>query len=96
MNTIPCIDTIVEVLKDSSYTESYVWTNDSASFDAMPTLDKTDGFAMAHFIASLLKANGAPCVEEVIGLLEEFIQGCTATKTDEVLQELSVALNNAG
>ena len=93
--TAHCNEIVRDVLQDSAYSSTYEWTMPEVSPDA-PVLNKTNGYAMTQFIAGLLKENNAPCAEEVIGLLEEFIQECTATKKDALLEELRIALNNAG
>lgn len=94
-STSECHATITSVLKDSSY--NYNWNEAEKENTAQKeTLDRTCGYAMAEFIQGLLADNNAPCVEEVIGLLEEFIQECNAENKEQLLVELSNALNNAG
>ncbi|OBQ52144.1 hypothetical protein [Halodesulfovibrio spirochaetisodalis] len=88
-----CEQAVKNVLQDSAYQESYKWDNTDTE---QTSLNRTNGTAMAVFIAEIIQDNNAPCVEEVIGLLEEFIQECTATEKTTLLEELRVALNNAG
>lgn len=91
-----CENTIKNVLEDSPYNQIYVWNKATTSnYTENMQLDRTDGIALAVFIAEILQDNNAPCVEEVIGLLEEFIQECSATEKTALLDELSATLNNA-
>ncbi|SIO27850.1 hypothetical protein [Halodesulfovibrio marinisediminis] len=91
-----CENIIRNVLLDSPYCEKYVWDTElTAQLEQDATLDRTNGIAMTVFLAEILQDNNAPCVEEVIGLLEEFVQECTATEKSALLGELSNALNNA-
>lgn len=94
-NALTCNETVVDVLKDSSYSTKYTWESADNCSEAQE-LDKQNGYAMAQFITALLEENNAPCVEEVIGLLEEFIQECKATDKTLLLEELQNALHNAG
>jgi len=92
-----CEIIIKDVLQDSPYCEKYIWDDATiASAEQSAELNRTDGMGMTVFLAELLQDNNAPCVEEVIGLLEEFVQECTATKKTALLDELSASLNNAG
>ncbi|MEZ0575656.1 hypothetical protein [Halodesulfovibrio aestuarii] len=91
-----CEQTIKNVLKDSPYCEKYVWEEETAvPREQSAELNRADGMAMTVFIAEILQDNNAPCVEEVIGLLEDFVHECTATEKNALLVELSNALNNA-
>lgn len=91
-----CEIIIKDVLQDSPYSEKYVWDDErTTSAEENVELNRADGMAMAVFLAEILQDNNAPCVEEVIGLLEEFVQECTATEKAALLDELSASLNNA-
>lgn len=91
-----CHTTIENVLKDSPYHQTYSWNDASQDSIASETFDRTNGYAMLHFISAIIKENNAPCVEEVIGLLEEFIQESKADHKPDLLEELRAALNAAG
>lgn len=91
-----CENIIKSVLQDSPYCEKYVWDDEATVLtEQSAKLNRADGMAMTVFLAEILQENNAPCVEEVIGLLEEFVQECTATEKTALLDELSNALNNA-
>ncbi|MCT4534195.1 hypothetical protein [Halodesulfovibrio sp.] len=91
-----CENTIKSVLEDSPYNQNYVWNKTTTSnYTENVQLDRADGLALTLFIAEILQDNNAPCVEEVIGLLEEFIQESSATEKTALLDELSAALNAA-
>ncbi|WP_290919776.1 hypothetical protein [Halodesulfovibrio sp.] len=91
-----CESTIKNVLQDSPYCEKYIWdTESTTSPEHNAELNRADGLAMTLFLAEILQDNNAPCVEEVIGLLEEFIQESTATEKTTLLDELRNSLNNA-
>ena len=97
MHTLEDCHTIIEdVLKDSTYHQSYNWDNASENGTASETIDRSNGYAMLHFISAIIQENNAPCAEEVIGLLEEFIQESKANHKPDLLEELRVALNAAG
>ena len=91
-----CEIIIKDVLQDSPYSENYVWDDESTTCaEQNLELNRADGMAVTVFLAEILQDNNAPCVEEVIGLLEEFVQECTATEKTALLDELSASLNNA-
>jgi len=97
MRTLTECETIIKnVLQDSPYCDKYVWdTEPTTSPEQNAELNRADGFAMTLFLAEILQDNNAPCVEEVIGLLEEFVQECAATEKTALLDELRNALANA-
>lgn len=97
MNTPENCHTIIEdVLKDSPYYQTYSWDGSTQDEIASEILDRGNGHAMCTFIAAIITENNAPCAEEVIGLLEEFIQESKADQKTDLLEELRIALNAAG
>ncbi len=97
MRTLSECEIIVkDVLSLGAHCEKYTWDDTTtASAEQSAELNRADGMGMTLFLAELLQDNNAPCVEEVIGLLEEFVQECTATEKTALLDELSASLNNA-
>lgn len=97
MDTLENCHTIIEdVLKDSPYHQTYSWDDATQDGIASETIDRNNGYAMLHFISAIIQENNAPCAEEVIGLLEEFIQESKADHKPDLLEELRIALNAAG
>jgi len=82
----------MNVLQNSPYQNKYIWSVQSAP---SAVFDRTNGMTVLAFIKELLLDNNAPCVEEVVGLLEDFVQESKATNTSDLITELGVALNNA-